>query len=67
MLDCCSQVTFTNNELLKNLRREGTITTIKIKKLNGEKSQETKAISDLKVTSSIGKNVWTDLSVLYTR
>ena len=67
MLDCCSQGTFTNNELLKNLRREGTITTIKIKKLNGGKSQETKAISDLKVTISIGKNVWIDLSVLYTR
>ena len=41
--------------------------TIKIKTINGEESQETEAISDLKVTSSTGKNVWIDLPVSYTR
>ena len=67
MLDCCSQGTFINSELTKKLTTEGTFTTIKIKTLNGEESQETKAISDLKVTSSNGKNVWIDLPVSYTR
>ena len=33
------------------------MTNIKIKTLNGEESQETEVISDLKVTSSTGKNV----------
>ena len=41
--------------------------TIKNKTLNGEESQETEAISDLKVTSSTGNNVWIDLPVSYTR
>ena len=40
---------------------------MKIKILNGEESQETEAISDLKVTSSTGKNAWIDLPVSYTR
>ena len=43
------------------------MTTIRIKTLNGEESQETEAISDLKVTSSTGKNVWIDLPVSYAR
>ena len=67
MLDCCSRGTFINSELAKKLRTEGTMTTIKIKTLNGEESQEIEAISDLKVTSLIGKNVWIDLPVSYTR
>ena len=67
ILDCCSQGTFINSELARKLRTEGTLTTIRIKALNGEESQETKAISDLKVTSSNEKNVWIDLPVSYTR
>ena len=67
MLDCCSEGTFINSELAKKLRTEGTMPTIKIKAINGEESQETEAISDLKVTSSTGKNVWIDLPVSYTR
>ena len=43
------------------------MTNIKIKTLNGEESQETEVISDLKVTSSTGKNVQIDLPVSYTR
>ena len=63
MLDFCSQGTFINSKLVKTLRIIGTMTTIKTKTLNGEESQETKAISDLKVTSSTGKNISIDLSV----
>ena len=63
MLDCCSQGTFINSKLVKKLRIKGTMTTIKTKTLNGKESQETKAISDLKVTSSTGKNILIDLSV----
>ena len=55
MLDCCSQGTFINNELAKKLKTEGTMKTVKIKTLSGEESQETEAISNLKVTSSTGK------------
>ena len=43
------------------------MTNIKIKTLNREESQETEVISDLKVTSSTGKNVYIDLPVPYTR
>ena len=41
LLDCCSQGTFINSELAQKLRTEGTLTTIKIKTLNGQESQET--------------------------
>ena len=43
------------------------MTAIKVKTLNGEESQDTEAISDLKVTSLTGKNGWIDLPVSYTR
>ena len=67
MLDCCSQGTFINSELAKKLRTEDTMTTIKVKTLNGKESQETEAISGLKVTSLTGKNEWIYLPVSYTR
>ena len=41
MLDFCSQGTSINNELAKKRRTEGTMTTITIKTLNGEETQET--------------------------
>lgn len=43
ILDCCNRWTFGT----KKLRSEGNLTTINIKTLNGEKSQETEAISGL--------------------
>ena len=67
MLDCCSQETFINSELAKKLRIGGTKTTIKVKTLNGEETQETEAINGLKVTSLTEKNGWIDLPVSYTR
>ena len=67
MLYCCSQEAFLNRELAKKLRTEGTMTSIKIKTLNVEERQETEAISDLKETSSTGKNTRIDFPVPYTR
>ena len=67
MLDSCSQETFINSELAKNLRAEGTIITIKVKTLNGEEIQKTEAINGLKVTILTGKNGWIDFPVSYTR
>ena len=67
ILDSCSQGAFINSELAKKLRTVVTKTTIKIKTLNRKESQETEAISDLKVTSSTEKIVWIDLPVSYTR
>ena len=67
MLDCCSQGTLINSELAKKLRTDVIMTTIKVKTLNGKKSQETEAINGLKVTSLTRKNRWIDLPVSYTR
>ena len=58
MLDCCNQGTFISTELARNLRAEGVQTTIKIKTLNGEESQETEAVSGLKVFKSSGERMW---------
>ena len=63
MLDCCSQGTFINTDLARKLKTDGMKTTIKIKALNGEDTQESEAISGLKVSKSIGKPVWIDLPV----
>ena len=59
--------TFIASELAKELGTEGTMTTIKIKTLNGEERQEREVISGLKVTSWTGKNVWINLPVSYAR
>ena len=42
-------------------------TNIKIKTLNGEESQETEAVSGLKVSKSSGERMWIDLPVTYTK
>ena len=67
MLDSCSQGTFINSELAKNLRAGGNNITIKVKTLNGEEIQETEAINGLKVTILTGKNGWIDFPVSCTR
>ena len=54
MLDCCSQGTFISTDLARKLKAEGVQTTIKIKTLNGEESQETEAVSGLKVSKCQG-------------
>ena len=67
MLDCCSQGTFIRTDLARKLKADGMKTTIKIKTLNGEDTQESEAISGLKVSKSIGKPVWIDLPMTYAK
>ena len=67
MLDCCSKGTFICTDLARKLKADGIKTTIKIKTLNGEDTQESEAISGLKVSKSIGKPVWIDLPVIYAK
>ena len=67
MLDCCSQGTFIRTDLARKLKGDGIKTSIKIKILNGEDTQESEAISGLKVLKSIGKPVWIDLPVTYAK
>ena len=67
MLDCCSQGTFISTDLARKLKAEGVQTTIKIKALNGEESQETEAVSGLKISKSSGQKMWIDLPVTYTK
>ena len=63
MLDCCSQGTFISTDFARKLKAEGVQTTIKIKRLNGEESQETEAVSGLKVFKSSGDRMWIDLPI----
>ena len=67
MLDCRSQGTFINTDLARKLKADGIKATIKIKTLNGEDTQESEAISGLKVSKSIGKPVWIDLPVTHSK
>ena len=53
--------------MARKLKAEGVKTTINIKKLNGEESQETEAVSGLKVSKSSGQRMWIDLTVAYTK
>ena len=65
-MDCCSQETFINIDLARKLNDEGEKTTIKIKTLNGEESQEAEAASGLKVFKSSVESMWIDLPVICT-
>ena len=67
MLDCWSQGTFINTDLARKSKAEGVQTTNKIKTLDGEESQETEAVSGLKVSKSSGERMWIDLPVTYTK
>ena len=57
MLDCCSQGNFISTDLARKLKAEGLPAAIKIKILNGEESQEKKAVSGLKVSKSSGQRM----------
>ena len=59
MLDCCSQGTFINTDGMK--------ATIKIKTLTGKDTQESQTIIALKVSRCIGKSVWIDFLVTYSK
>ena len=60
MLDCCSQGTFINAGLAKGLKASSMKTSIQIKTLNG-------TVRTGSVFKSIGKSVWTDLPVTYSK
>ena len=62
-----SKGTFIRTDLARQLKADGMKTTIKIKTLNGEDTQESEAFSGLKVSKSIGKPVWTGLPVTYAK
>ena len=66
MLNCFSQGTFINTDLTKKLKAQSVKTTIKIKTLNGEESQEAEAASGLKVFKSSVESMWIDLPVICT-
>ena len=55
VLDCCIQGTFINTGLARKPKADGMKTTTKSKTLNGEDTQESEAISELKVSKFIGK------------
>ena len=67
MLDCCSQGTFINTDLARKLKADGMKATIKFKTLTGKDTQESQTISGLKVSRSIGKSVWIDFLVTYSK
>ena len=67
MLDCGSKGTFINTGLARKLKAEGVQMSIKIKTLNGEESQETEAVSGLKVSKSSGESMRIEWSVAYAK
>ena len=54
-------------DLARKLKAEGVQTTVKIKTLNGEESQETEAVSGLKVSKSSEERMCIDLPVTYMK
>ena len=67
MLDSCSQRISISTDLTWKLKAEAVQTTIKIRTMNGKKSQETEAVHGLKVSKSSGERIWIGLSVTYTK
>ena len=53
--------------MARKLKAEGVQTTVKIKTLNGEESQETEAVSGLKVSKSSEERMCIDLPVTYMK
>ena len=68
MLDNCSQGTFVKEDIVSALGLEGLSTTIAVKTLSGETSEETKAVDGLQVASSSFKDGrWISLPRAFTR
>ena len=67
VLACYSQEKFINTDLWKKLKASGIKPTIKIKILNRDNGQEFEVISSFKISKFIGKTVWIDLPVTYTK
>ena len=67
MLDNCSQGSFIHDVLLEQLGANGIKTTLNLKTLNGERSENTLAIEGLKVCGVNGDGSWLKLPKLYSR
>ena len=68
MLDICSQGTFVKEDIVSVLGLEGVSTTIPVKTLSGETSDETKAVDGLQVSSSSFEDArWISLPRTFTR
>ena len=61
MLDNCSQDTFVKEEMTEALGITGAETRVTVKTLNGEISQMTTVVENLKVVGSLGKPKWIKL------
>ena len=66
-LDNCSQGTFLKEEMIEALRITGAETRETVKILNGEVSQMTTVVENLKVAGSLGKPEWIKLPRAYTK
>ena len=66
MLDNCSQGTFVKEEMTEALGITGAETRVTVKTLNGEISQMTTVVENLKVVGSLGKPKWIKLPRAYT-
>ena len=66
MLDNCSQGTFVNQEIIEALGITGVDARVTVKILNGEISQMTTVVENLKVAGSLGKPKWIKLPRAYT-
>ena len=61
MLDNCSQSTFVKEEIIEVIGITGAETRVTVKKINGEISQTTTVVKNLKVAKSLGKPKWIKL------
>ena len=67
MLDNCSQGSFVHEAVLKQLGVKGTKTTLSLKTLHGERSENTSAIVGMQVKGINGHGNWLILPKLYAR
>ena len=67
MLDNCSQGLFVHEAILKQLGVKGTRTTLSLKTLHGERSENTSEIARMKVKGINGDGNWLKLPRLYAR
>ena len=61
MLDNCSQSTFVKEEIIEVIGITGAEARVTVKTINGEISQTTTAVKNLKVAKSLGKSKWIKL------
>ena len=67
MLDNCIQGSFVHEVVLKQLGVKGTKTTLSLKTLNGERSENTSAIAGMQVQGINGDGNWLILWKLYAK